>query len=351
MDTQFDNSTITFDATASSKIFLSNLNVRADLFGKTHSFQFKGHDVRVSIPEIKINQNLETQPEDPARRCTWREIDGKIVDAWYEVDYVIVDVDLREKITAPANIFDIQYNAFDLLGKDKSALNNSLADEYHIIIYDVFNYWARTVRWITRSDGLDAPDWKAVRNEKQIDSAYLLRKCDRKKYWAKGGIYVVQYPTYLNHEAWRSVGKTLISGEVSPIWFDYLFDAQHRVRIQDIEASIISCAIACETLIRAVFWSCVPSVSHEAFVEIVDNVNVRSIANKWIKLPMGEKLPDEVHEIFNLRNKIMHDGQARSIKMEDLKNLLKHTEKFIRKTDEKYRHLKNLPERYVDVAR
>lgn len=329
----------TFKARAWARGPLSGLQVTGDLFGSKHVFRFRNRQFHLTVPNVQIGEDfypVEAHKE-VASLCERRSADPAIETTWYEPAFIEIYTDLENAISAPAGIFSVPNNAFDLVGKQRASRNTNLVKEYDNYLADAFDHWQRIVRWITGSSELGAPLAGMRLTSPRMEFTRVLRVRDGKTYWAIGGFFEAMRRTRLDAEAWRAVESALTAGFEAPVWFTYLDEAHHRLIGSDFTGALLSSAIACETVARQVLWFSAGATEDAVARDLVDRVAAQTIVGRWAELtglPKAKTHVGDVHTIFDRRNKLVHIGGANALDEQTTKKLTSAARTFVCTADE-----------------
>ena len=141
---------------------------------------------------------------------------------------------------------------------------------------------------------------------------------------------------------WIKIGSQLSEGVLAPIWYNYIFEAQNRLFRRDAKGAILIAAIACETLVRHCFSLDIKEMESGAVKEIIDNVNIRQIIERFKKIDSLSGLILEkhsiikLHKLFDMRNDIIHSASLTNGKQDNVTNIIENARTFI---DQVNRHI------------
>jgi hypothetical protein len=119
----------------------------------------------------------------------------------------------------------------------------------------------------------------------------------------------------------------------TPIWFEYLVEASHRLANKDYFGSILSSTISCETMARAVFSHLAGTPTNAAVAKLVDRTAAQAIIREWKDLT-GIKADGSVHQLFKTRNDLVHSGRTVSVTSEIADKSLTAARRFVEGGDE-----------------
>jgi len=176
--------------------------------------------------------------------------------------------------------------------------------------------WIRTLRWKSHRSGIGQYE---VTGRETGWGTYLLEAKSEKPFYTSARIVAVLADHPLPRRTWRAVGESLSKREVPPPWFGFLFDGEHKIATGDLHGSVLSLAIAAETVIRTLMAKKVSERGNSAIQELLDSCSISRILDRWGKLAPEisgwaqavDKAP--MKKLFEWRNRVAHRGETESL--------------------------------------
>lgn len=336
---------------------VEGLQVTGNLFSRSHQFVHDERTVTVKVPEVRLDGDRQPVPEhqDRAQFSQGFVDDTRVERMAFELAWIEITVLVKEQISLPDAMLEITPKRPELAGPKLTQRLDRLIIDYEARIAAALLHWEQTVRWLSGSSALGTPSGRVGRaSAARLQLTAFQRAGDGHRYWLPTGTVTVLRSTIVDAFLWEEIGKVLASGQSEPIWFRYLDEAYHRDIGRDLGGAILSCAIACETLAREVFWLKSGATEDESARDLIDRLPVSGILRKWRSLT---GLPDAVsnarpvERVVSLRNRLMHvGGKGIIISEADVRELLAAARAFIRTGDEWYFAERQLPNPRCAVA-
>lgn len=336
---------------------VEGLQVTGDLFSRSHTFVHDERTVTVSVPEVRFGPDHEPVREHQDR-AAFRQgfVDDKRLDRMaFEIAWLEVTVGVRERISLPDAMLETTAKRPELAGPQLTNRLDKLIIDYETRMAGALLHWEQTVRWLSGSSALGTHGVRVGRaSAERLQLTAFQRASDGHRFWLPTGLITLHRRTTLDAFLWEEVGRVLTSGQSEPIWFRYLDEACHRDIGRDLGGAILSCAIACETLAREVFWFKSGATQDENARDLLDRLPVSGILRKWrtlTGLSNSASNVSGVERVFKLRNRLMHAGGKGTVLTEaEVSKLLIAARGFIRTGDEWYFSERQLPNPRCAVA-
>ena len=333
---------VTFQAVAWTRAEMKSLDIMGSIFGRSHTFAYKGRNVRIQIPKIPLGEDLRPvgRAERAAYLFSYRSEGASLVTSQYHLYEMDISIEIPDPITAPRVLLEQPPKQPHLAGEKLAAELDGLMDEYEDRLHDAFRYWQAVVRWITSSNELGCSQEIELAHLDSLQFTCLQRADDGKRFWLTGGYTSVSPGTTLTPELWDFIELALQRGDEQPLWFRYLDEAYRNGVARDLSGVVLSCAIACETITREVFWLSSGAVENEDARELLDRVPVRSILARWERLTGISKdrsALGAINDLFDLRNKLMHvGGRGRAVDESLVERTFEAARQFVFEADDWY---------------
>jgi hypothetical protein len=306
-----------------------------DVLGRAHQFTFSDHQVRVSLPsaefEIGSNKPVGTSSKFVRFRSGYAD-DLALERSFYELDYVVVEVDFKNPVQIPKPLLDnesVQKSpelAFQAPHLDK------LAVRYDSLLVSAWNHWMRVARWATNQYTIGLPDWTTDESA-DVKMLRVHEKNTGYGVWASPNIVRSERSATIDTKRWDHIGRVLATELTPPIWFEYLVEARQRLFNQDFSGCVLSSVIACETIARATYRHHTGTPANAAAEELVDRTAAQAIIGRWKDLT-GIKAEGKVHHIFDIRNRLVHSGRTDSVDAKAASNTFQTARNFVENGDE-----------------
>jgi hypothetical protein len=302
-----------FKANAWARAKVQSVDISGALFGCEHVFQHDGRIVHISIPKVSLDDTFQTvgRSTEFAFQCSRRTDEPTLETSTYHLWLLEITIEIPDLISVPVALLSTPPKRPDLAGDLRTEQLDKLASEYNERMTAAFDHWQATTRWITSSSRLGCSELTIVSNSDALEFPRLVRAADRQAFWLPTQYGAVARGTKINIPLWQAIGSALESGLEAPLWFRYLDEGYRNGVERDLAGSILSCAIACETLAREALWLRTGATDSEEARELLDRVPVRSILGKWAKLtsiPKTKSRIADIAELFTVRNRLMHVG-------------------------------------------
>jgi hypothetical protein len=253
---------------------------------------------------------------------------------WFEPHRVKVRVDLLRPISFSGTEAEFNSNKVINSSSAKAAFNASKAS-----VNDALDIWRRTLRWIALSPHICISDIQSPFNSAKGRSLKIQRKRGGAIFRNHGGVWFVPVGGKVTIEAWAVVSRALQSQTQPPMWIDYLLEV-HRARAAgNLREAIVNAAVAAEVVVRKAFASTLPAIPSLVASRSTDSAGIQSLLHRWEEVSGWDRATrqsrgkGEVHELFDLRNEVMHDGLNIRERLGAISRLLPRVSEFVLASD------------------
>ena len=318
---------------ASWNRFLSrNLSIHPDLIGATHEFTYEQSRITITLPSSKH------LPDEPNRGELltfnyYREVGGNNIPLQYWVHAVDVTVSIPTKVSVPKEILDGPPNAFKVVSEKQQEHLNGLTVTYVIVAEKAFDLWLRTLRWKCDNSAIGRPE---IMGFESGWSTYLIAKPNAQRIWIAPKVLHSKGSKMLTPVVWEEVRRSLISGDTPPIYIDLIMDATEHIKLGDRQRAVVDMAVACESFLRTLVAESLPHGLQNSIVTYVDDANIRPVLDKFVTDILDltqqkalKKIRSRLHELFDLRNKLVHKGTGALVTIEKCHEYLEVAKKLI----------------------
>jgi hypothetical protein len=105
----------------------------------------------------------------------------------------------------------------------------------------------------------------------------------------------------------------------------------------ELQRSVVDLAVACETFIRRKVMEKIPYGLMEAITKYIDEANIRLVLDHFFPDTLTDddkkllkNINSRLHQLFDVRNRILHSGQKEDLTAAECNKYLEATEKLIR---------------------
>jgi hypothetical protein len=127
---------------------------------------------------------------------------------------------------------------------------------------------------------------------------------------------------------WNEAERVLGNDIRSLVFYDLMFDAMEHFRLGDLQRSVVDVAVACESFMRVKVKPYLPDVT--------DETNIRQVLNHFFPKILSadetrllESIRYILHQLFTVRNSILHSGNKAALTSNECQKYLEATEKLI----------------------
>ena len=293
-----------FAAYATARERLDGLYVQRATLGRRHRFRVANGEVELGLPPAEAAETLDAE-----RRLSLVHDPDNAEHTWFEPTYLSIRLDLDESVTFAGSEGD--FNGMQVL-RSKSA--GRTFDQVQASLAEALDRWKRTLRWVGLAPEICFSEIRTSSDVTRGRGFKVFRASDDTLFRGHGGSLTMPGGGMITTAAWEQVGVALAADESPPLWIDYLMTAWRLYRVGDLRAAAVNAAISCETALRALFASTLPTIASPVAVRILDNVSVQQLLTRvnelaqWTKQECKAHQQSAVHGLFDLRNAIMHSG-------------------------------------------
>lgn len=315
-----------------NRFLTRNLSIHPELVGAEHKFQYEDHQINISLPS---SSNLPTEPcsGERLRFNVYTETEGRKIPSQLWVQSVDVTVSIVEKVLLPTEITKHPPNRTDLVTKTQQEALNKTAAMHGIIAEKAFDLWIRTLRWKVDNSSIGRPE---ISGHQSGWSTYLVAQPDGKEIWIAPVSLVANASKMVTPETWEVVASALQANRTPPVYVDLVMDATEHLKMGDLLRATVEMAMGCEIFLRTLVAERLPTDLHASIAEYLDDANVRRVLDKFFpdilnpeELLHLKKIKSELHQLFDLRNMIVHKGHKAALSREHCEKFLKVSKKLL----------------------
>lgn len=301
--------------------------------GLSHRFDFDGRSVEVRLPSESAADRGEGY--DTVARCVrWKRHDGKKIPLAYNISKIDVSVIVKGMIEIPEKLLQLSPNQFDMITESKAEYLNSMASVHEKSAARAFDYWIRVVRWKTRF-------WMIGQSEvigaESGWGTYLIDKDTKHRFWVGIRTWVADGAPIVYVDKMMSVLESARRAEVPPIWFEFLFDAEHKANIGDRNGCVLDLAIAFESLLKRLL---ITQISKDNSIDpqiskLLSKLGIRLVfrhirkCDFWGAEWKGNCDVKEINDMIDCRNDIIHAGFDIKLDDDKLRKMIASVKAFI----------------------
>lgn len=301
----------------------------------SHEFVYENCEIKIQLPSKKY---LPTEPCEGELLTfnVYKDIDGHKVPSKIWVHAVDVTVFGENTVTVPADILKQSPNAYDIVSKNQHIELDRVAKTYATIAEKAFDLWLRILRWKSNDSGIGRPE---INGYQSGWSTYLTTKATNRRIWmwSEHNTIVIEVdPVGITPEIWTTVDVALQSDERPPVFIELMFDAIEHLAMGELHRATVDMAVACECYLRMIVTNSLPIGTSGSIREYLDEASIRIVLTKFAPEILNQKELGELktivgtlHQLFDLRNKIVHAGQIAGLKSQDCSRYLTATQKLL----------------------
>jgi hypothetical protein len=325
---------ISIEACSHQGFPITNLTIHSELVGATHSFEHQGKRVHVSVPSpfSRIQTRRENREQIYAGSYWVGEEHNPLE---YLVGLVHVRVEAGEPLNIPGAALEHPPIRLELFKESEQQRLTKLLRRLSGIGNGAFAYWLRIMRWKTGVVSIGAAQPVDHSFDGSPDMECL---ATHRRFWLAGGGGIVPATEMVSCEQWAETQEALNKQEMPPLWLEFWFDGEHRIRKGDLTGAILSLAIALETAVRRLVVIHLSDKSIESIIyDTIDNSNISFIMNKFRSLSFWDKDWDrhcdheKLRSLIQRRNDIMHVAKIGDLTESLLQDYSRVVKKFIYK--------------------
>lgn len=250
---------------------------------------------------------------------------------WYGVHEIELRYELPDKIEVhPTN---------DEQNRLRYRMDYHALRELDDLLREAFDRWKKTFRAVTGSSIIASRDNKFEEISSRQGALRIRHKTDDATLYAAGGIIMLVGSAKITLDHWQEVQARLSQESDIPLWIEFLDEAERRFWAGDVNGAVLSAATACETVIRAVFWTHITAPLTPVVRREIDKVAVQGLLSRWHDIADMTKQEAEaagkksVHKLFDLRNDVIHQGYKQGSNRDTVALTLRGVRTFIENAD------------------
>ncbi|MBX9601865.1 MAG: hypothetical protein K2X35_12705 [Bryobacteraceae bacterium] len=286
---------------------VTGLSVTACIAGRVLIVPCESKAVEIRLPSAPANTGPDgAYDRDANILChTWNNDGSQLAFSIMAVDVV---VPLGDKLTVPEAAFGRGIHEY--CNEEEGAALNRLASYGQQLASYAFDRWVRVLRWQTRIFEIGQPQ---IDNAESGWGTYLQDASSGRRFHSFRAPIVLNSVRDVSEDEWEMTGRCLKDPAVEPpVWFEFLFDGQHRIANGDLHGGTTCLAIACESILRAVLTQYLRH-KDDAIVNLVNQINIGRVIDKWQDLSVVKDWQNDVDmkaikRLFEVRNRIAHRG-------------------------------------------
>lgn len=282
-----------------------------DILGQEHKYEFGERRVTVRLPPAEF----EAGSADPKGKFApvihsrqHRSANPTPATSYYEVEYLIVEIELPEAIRIPQSLLEHSAVRMSPTLRSEERQLNKLSEQYDSLLAAAWLHWMRVARWATNEHSIGLPGVE-IEGSPDLAMSRLYDTATGHGVWTSPASITLMRSVQINAKKWAHIGRVLSGPQTPPIWIEYLVEGRHRLANRDYSGCVLSSAIACETMARAAFSHLVGSPANAGAAELVDRTAAQAIVGRWEALT-GLKAEGSVHKLFDTRNRLVHSGRT-----------------------------------------
>ena len=291
-----------------SKVGISNFSVDPEVLGLSTKFCYDNYDVTISIPKESDDNRTHV-----SARFTKSDIPSR-----YEILSLDVLVVVKGRVTVPVKMLDVSCNAYDIVENGlKSNLERKIV-KYQKVSNEAIDAWLRCLRW-------KCNDWRVGRYSAStgeyvdVSNVSLVDNESGKELWGGDLHYTMPGCRTITKECIVGAGDALRNKQLSPVYYDLLFDSEAHLAHGEIKRSLVEAAMAAEVLVRTFVEGYIPKNLNVKIRDYVERASVRTVFESFFleqlsreqrKVFNGEEqtFKKKILSLFSDRNIIMHSG-------------------------------------------
>jgi hypothetical protein len=291
----------------SRRFNITDYSIAPTLAGASHSFEVGGTSVEVRLPlRPRKNERRSRGLFGNERINCSRMQKGR--PACFEVHSVDVVVTLRRRVMVHPEALTNQRSDFN--DRERAVFERLIASA-NDIASEALDRWLRVLRWKSLNSAIGQPRMLGAESGW---GPYLLDATNRQRFYA-GTHYLTAYGDQpVSKRVWNAAGQALSHRVVAPVWFDFLFEGEHRIRYDDLHGGVVCLAVAFESIIRRLMTMHLARPVNRDYARIVNRISISQFIDRWKRLglwtPKWKQSVDlpKMKRVFELRNDVMHEG-------------------------------------------
>ncbi|WP_425406845.1 hypothetical protein [Hwanghaeella sp.] len=312
------------------EFFVDCFDIEDRLLGRAHKFERAGKKVTIRLPtKREINRGPGYNPTNYGMLRSHRPGPrGGIRDATYSIHRVLVFIQMTESVRVPVVLPSALRTPYESMSKgDQEKFSDSLKP-YGLLANEVFRFWLRVMRWKTGEGllgrvNLDMPD--------QAHGANVIDPRQNTSFGTGYGHYVVSRNYLVTNSDWQDARAALRKGDEPPVWANWIAEGKFSEANGNIQGAVAYYAIACESFFLSEFFDAFPTQTTDNIIDVVEHhITGRMLIDRFAK-PKWQGLSksdwSRIHELFDIRNKIVHTGHSPTVTVDKCSKIRKTVHK------------------------
>ena len=316
-----------------SRFITRNFVVAPELFGLAHEFQFEEGRVRVELPTVDELSNDATAEDKRMHVHAYTVENGREIPTRILVDSVDVFVRLNKTLGVPEELLTRHPNQYEILSKEQQRDLDNLANIHEDVSERAFDLWIRTLRWKLSNGAIGRPE---IHGYESGWSTYLFNDETQWRLWAGRQVLPFRLENPVTLAEWHRVQEALNLGQRPPVYIDLFFDGMNHLSHGELQRSVVDLAVACETFMRRRVMEKIPYGLTEGIRRYIDESNIRQVLDHFFPDTLTDddrkllkSINSRLHQLFDVRNRILHSGQKEDLTAAECNKYLEATEKLI----------------------
>lgn len=310
-----------------------NLLIDPILIGASHEFTYEKSRVKIQLPSRKY---LPTEPLEGELLSfyVYKEVEGKKLPSHLRVHAVDVEIFTGQQVTINDAILNQLPNAYDLVPELRQNQFATIAEAHNSLAESAYNLWIRVLRWKSDDSAIGRPE---VVGHKSGWGTYLIAESTHGRIWNFSQPDTLEIgETVITPETWNDADSDLKSGMNPPIFVELMFDAVQHIKLGDFQRATVDMAVACESYLRMLVSSSLPSDLSNSVREYLDEANIRPVLTRMVPEILSDqerqqlkRIQSRLHKLFDIRNDIVHMGATQGLGSRDCQQFLEATKALI----------------------
>ena len=291
-----------------NRFSVSELFIAPSLPGAVHRFSVDGRAVEIRLPKRPpLNLKTDNWGNKHIRCMAWRK--GR--PQAFLVEHADVYVDLQTQLSVPVEEIGRVHHDWHQPGMRERF--DKIAESGATTALAAFELWLRTLRW----KSLHGQVGQRHLETRPAASTYLCDAGTSKRFYGSTIRVIASAGNALVSRAdWNRTQEALKNKRQPPVWFDFLFEGEHRVNASDLHGGVLCLAIACEVVVRTLMKKHLATPINQEYLSMVELGAIRRILDGWKDLgywtPAWQQATDlpKLKRLFELRNRLAHKAAA-----------------------------------------
>jgi hypothetical protein len=325
-----------------TKYRIPNLAIEASLIGATHLFLFESAEITIRLPEEDLSQ-LSEYPKDNGNGLSklsvygWKG-EGTSKSPILYAEELDVEVDLSENVLLHPEMLKDTKIVHGLLTKNEEEVLEHRAEEYQELADRAFEYWLKILRLVKRDSSIGRstrPDYG------RGFLSYIRESKTFRPVWSPKVHLKAEIRKPFSLEQWDAIQRRLKSNDISPLYYEYYFDGILHKKEKDTKRAVIDFAVSCEVYLRNKVTQSLPMELEDSIVGVIDEVPIRRVIENIFPTLLSstgkqiyKKLISALHQLFDERNKVLHEGTPKNLSEENIERFFRTSEELLRLDDD-----------------